>query len=53
MRNAVTGIMMPLVSMNPVVSHCAVLLGTLNSRIRVGGACNIIREWSFVIPMSK
>lgn len=49
MRNAVTGIMMPLVSMKPVASHCTVLLGTLNSRIRVGGAYNIIREWSFVI----
>lgn len=38
MRNAVIGIMMPLVSMNPVVSHCTVLPGTSNSCINVGGA---------------
>ncbi len=35
MRNAVIGIMMPLVSMNPVVSHCTVLLGTSNWQILV------------------
>ena len=29
MRNAVIGIMMPLVSMNPVVSHCTVLAGVV------------------------
>ena len=44
MRNAVIGIMMPLVSMNPVVSHCTVLLGTSNSCINVGRA-EIISVW--------
>ena len=44
MRNAVIGIMMPLVSMNPVVSHCTVLLGTSNSCINVGSV-EIISVW--------
>lgn len=44
MRNAVIGIMMPLVSMNPVVSYCTVLLGTSNSCINVDRA-EIIGVW--------
>ena len=44
MRNAVIGIMMPLVSMNQVVSNCTVLLGTSNSCINVGSA-EIISVW--------
>nr|WP_243386564.1 hypothetical protein [Bifidobacterium primatium] len=43
-RNAVIGIMMPLVSMNPVLSHCAVLLVMSNSRMRCGSA-DVISVW--------